>query len=339
MDKCDPKTLLELLEEIVKEYKWETYGKPSILNVIESEDKVYVIVENRRDRASIIGYGGIIVKEVCKRLGGRKVIVLSYTDLLSKRRRILEAVRSLENIAKSLPADTKIIVERILKLGAEELFYPPRSIPNLPPIDSRVAVAFSGGVDSTATLFIALKLGLNPIAVTVDPGPFIIPAHTKKSIGKILSKLKVEHHYIPPQGDFNEILRLAGLGYRVPCGACSKIIEQTVVEYARRNNIRVILFGDSLSTGRFSCRVFFDNIIRLNLPGFLSLSKADLTEIAMRAGHGELKHIYGCPLLQSSMKKHRWMKYIAIERILRETRAGILEPMDALRYIKNILKL
>jgi len=48
--------------------------------------------------------------------------------------------------------------------------------------------------------------------------------------------------------------------------------------------------------------------------------------------------VYGCPLLREAFRRHRWAKFIAYERILRETRAGILEPMEALRYIKKIDK-
>ena len=44
---------------------------------------------------------------------------------------------------------------------------------------------------------------------------------------------------------------------------------------------------------------------------------------------------YGCPLINEVHKKHPHMRRYSIQRILRETRAGVLEPGQALNLINR----
>lgn len=45
---------------------------------------------------------------------------------------------------------------------------------------------------------------------------------------------------------------------------------------------------------------------------------------------------YGCPLVVQVHKKYPQYRSFSIQRVLRETRAGILEPGEALDLIKTI---
>ncbi|HEX7468501.1 MAG TPA: ATPase, partial [Methanobacterium sp.] len=46
---------------------------------------------------------------------------------------------------------------------------------------------------------------------------------------------------------------------------------------------------------------------------------------------------YGCPLINEVHKMHPHMRRYSIQRILRETRAGVLEPGQALSLITRTL--
>jgi predicted PP-loop superfamily ATPase len=78
------------------------------------------------------------------------------------------------------------------------------------------------------------------------------------------------------------------------------------------------------------------NILRINLPALLSLKKGDVKKIAGKLGVGK-KGGYGCPLIGEVHKKHPHMRCFSIQRVLRETRAGVLEPGEALNQIKGIM--
>jgi len=78
-----------------------------------------------------------------------------------------------------------------------------------------------------------------------------------------------------------------------------------------------------------------DGIIILNLPAFLALSKPELLDILNWKKY-ELK--FGCPLWREAVKKVPIMKRFAIQRILREVRAGVLPRDMARELIMDVLK-
>ena len=78
--------------------------------------------------------------------------------------------------------------------------------------------------------------------------------------------------------------------------------------------------------------VFHENILRINLPALLSVTKGEIKSLAGKYGIKKRK-VNGCPLLGEVHKKHPYMRRFSVQRILRETRAGILEPGEALEMI------
>ncbi|MDR1819003.1 MAG: hypothetical protein LBR15_01980 [Methanobrevibacter sp.] len=48
---------------------------------------------------------------------------------------------------------------------------------------------------------------------------------------------------------------------------------------------------------------------------------------------------FGCPLLHETHKKYPHIKKFSIQRILRETRSGALEPGEALEQIWSFYKI
>ena len=73
-------------------------------------------------------------------------------------------------------------------------------------------------------------------------------------------------------------------------------------------------------------------IIRLNLPASLSVSKLENKSLTSHYNLIKFKG-FGCPLLYEVHKKFPHMKRYSIQRILRETRSGVLEPGEALDLI------
>lgn len=79
-----------------------------------------------------------------------------------------------------------------------------------------------------------------------------------------------------------------------------------------------------------------ENILRINLPALLSLKKGDVKKIA---ANWDVKKRggYGCPLIGEVHRKHPYMRRFSIQRVLRETRAGVLEPGEALEQITGMI--
>ena len=73
-------------------------------------------------------------------------------------------------------------------------------------------------------------------------------------------------------------------------------------------------------------------IIRLNLPASLAVSKLENKSLTSHYNLIKFKG-FGCPLLYEVHKKFPHMKRYSIQRILRETRSGVLEPGEALDLI------
>lgn len=217
----------------------------------------------------------------------------------------------------------------------------------------KTVVALSGGVDSSSSLIIAKMLGFNPLAVTVNPGDIILPRYFRESVENLTLKLGVEHRYL--EVDMSDVVKGSLEGQFHPCGRCSKVIEETIFDFTRDNHIPFLIYGDLLSTGAQSLQLEMnssgeiisgrenslgkgdigkENILRINLPALLSLKKGDVKKIAGRWGVKK-RGGYGCPLIGEVHKKHPHMHRFSIQRVLRETRAGILEPGEALNQIQG----
>ena len=218
-------------------------------------------------------------------------------------------------------------------------------------------VALSGGTDSSFSLILAKKLGFNPIAVTVDPGTIVLPKQFKQNVDKLVNDLEVPHEYI--EVDYSDLIEESFTGRFHPCGRCSKIIEDTVYKYAIDNEVPIVIFGDMLATGSQcineqicnfdenkkqigeTCENELDDvdegvnnhkIIRLNLPASLAVSKLENKSLTSHYNLIKFKG-FGCPFLYEVHKKFPHMKKYSIQRILRETRSGVLEPGEALDLI------
>ncbi|HIP84843.1 MAG TPA: ExsB family transcriptional regulator [Methanothermococcus okinawensis] len=194
----------------------------------------------------------------------------------------------------------------------------------------RAVVALSGGVDSTASALISKRI-FRVVGVTVY-SPYIMEERDRSNISQLVEKLGITCKFI--EVDLEDI-KLGTLEGRFhPCGRCHKRIEESVLNYAREEGIKYVVYGDMLSTGNLSI-VEEGDIVRINMPSFLSLTKNHSREILKTAGI-EIKQRYTCPLLKIAHRYER-NKRFTIQRILREVRAQVIDREEGLRNILEVL--
>ena len=109
-------------------------------------------------------------------------------------------------------------------------------------------------------------------------------------------------------------------------------------KYAKDNEIPIIIFGDMLATGSQCINLQEDSLYRLNLPASLSVGKQEIKSLIKNYNLNTFKG-FGCPLLYEVHRKFPYMKKFSIQRILRETRSGALEPGEALDLIWSFYKI
>jgi predicted PP-loop superfamily ATPase len=306
----------------------------------EETNDLWIITTDRPDKSAIIGKGGWVVGKLREDLGVNSIHVESYSDFLTKKYRMELSLNTLDKFLKdnlefSIPLSnlrTLVLakIEDIYSFNLTEYFKHHTFIESG---EHEVVVALSGGADSCFSLILAKMLGFNPVAISVDPGTIVLPKQFKENIDNLCEILDVPHEYVTV--DYSDIISEAFNGRFHPCGRCSEVIEETVLKYSLDNNIPIVIFGDMLSTGSQCITKQFvgdEEIIRLNLPASLSSTKMDHKNLNKNYN---LKKIdgFGCPLLYEVHKKHPYMKKYSIQRILRETRSGALEPGEALSLI------
>ena len=333
----------EIIQEVRKELDLSLKIKPKVSSIFYDKEKNFLLVvaEDRPDKAAIIGPGGMVIKNVMKKLNLSGISVRTKIDLEVKRFRVKVAIKRLKEICK-LTSNDKIkciINSRLIPLLENELNYPKRRIPTFTPVKDCISiVSFSGGVDSWVAAVLSKIIGLNPITVTVNPATWIIPEKEKKLIETLTLDYDIPHIFTYSSSEKFRLIFDKGLkGDIHPCGRCHKLIEEEVVNFAVKNNASIIIFGDLLPTGNYSAYLVNKNLLRFNILAALGFSKLDVTTIAKEFSYPNKFFVYGCPMLREIFKRHLHLTYPSILRVLRECRAGILEPSEANTYIKNIL--
>ena len=304
----------------------------------EKTNELWIITEDRPDKSSIIGKGGWVVGKLREKLNLESIHVESYGDFLNKEYKLKLSKKTVNNLdldlvgLENLQKTIEYKLNNIYSFNFENYFneFEFEESKNV-----EAVVALSGGVDSSFSLILAKKLGFNPKAVTVDPGTIILPKQFKQNIQTLTEKLDISHEYI--ETDYSEIIRESFTGKVHPCGRCSKNTSMIVKEYAKSNEIPIIIFGDMLATGSQCINLQEDSLYRLNLPASLSVGKQEIKSLIKNYDLQTFKG-FGCPLLYEVHRKFPYLKKFSIQRILRETRSGALEPGEALDLIWSFYK-
>ena len=310
----------------------------SIENIYLENNELWIITEDRPDKSAIIGKGGWVVGKLKEKLGLDSIHVESYGDFLNKEYKLRLSKKTVHNLdldftgVKNLEKTIEYKLDNIYSFNFENYF---NEFEFDESQNTEAVVALSGGVDSSFSLILAKKLGFNPVAVTVDPGTIILPNQFKKNIKTLTEALDIEHEYI--ETDYSDIVKESFTGNVHPCGRCSKSTADLVKQYAKSNEIPIIVFGDMLATGSQCINLQDDSLYRLNLPASLSVGKQEIKSLIRNYDLKTFKG-FGCPLLYEVHKKFPHMKKFSIQRIFRETRSSALEPGEALDLIWSFYK-
>ena len=346
--KLDKNDIINSISRIRDEIGHENI-KPQIKEVFFNEEnrELLIITSDRPEKSLIIGKGGWVVGKLKEKLNVNKIHVEAYSDILIRNYRMelayakmdkimsyhqnVKSQEPLKNLFKFLkkrieyPYSLDVLLKNFLNPNLEKSsklgFSKPLAV-----------VALSGGVDSSFSLIIAKIMGFKPLAVTVNPGDIILPKYFRDNIEKLSKKLDVNHKYL--EVDISQVVKGALDGRYHPCGRCSKLIENTILDYAQKSDISLMIFGDLLATGSQAMN-FKGDILRINLPALFSATKGETKALAGKFGVNSTGR-YGCPLLSEVHKKYGYMRRFSIQRILRETRTGVLESGEALDMIMNL---
>ena len=305
----------------------------------ENTNELWIITEDRPDKSAIIGKGGWVVGKLREKLALKSIHVESYGDFLNKNYKLKLSQKTIRNLdldlvgLKNLEKAIDNKLENIYSFNFEDYFKENEFDESS---NTEAVVALSGGVDSSFSLILAKKLGFNPVAITVDPGTIILPKQFKRNIKLVTESLNVKHEYI--NTDYSEVVTEAFTGKVHPCGRCSKNTGEIAKGYAKDKEIPIIIFGDMLATGSQCINLQEDSLYRLNLPASLSVGKQEIKSLIKNYDLSTFKG-FGCPLLYEVHRKFPYMKKFSIQRILRETRSGALEPGEALDLIWSFYKI
>ncbi|WP_296801265.1 7-cyano-7-deazaguanine synthase [uncultured Methanobrevibacter sp.] len=304
----------------------------------ENTNELWIITEDRPDKSAIIGKGGWVVGKLREKLGLESIHVESYGDFLNKEYKLKLSKKTVNNLdldlvgLENLEKTIENKLENIYSFNFDTYFNENQFEESE---NVEAVVALSGGVDSSFSLILAKKLGFNPIAITVDPGTIILPKQFKNNIKLLTESLNIKHEYI--NADYSQVIKESFTGKLHPCGRCSKNTGEIAKKYAKDNKIPIIIFGDMLATGSQCINLQEDSLYRLNLPASLSVGKQEIKSLIKNYDLKTFKG-FGCPLLYEVHKKFPYLKKFSIQRILRETRSGALEPGEALGLIWSFYK-
>lgn len=304
----------------------------------KNTNELWIITEDRPDKSAIIGKGGWVVGKLREKLGLESIHVESYGDFLNKEYKLKLSKKTVNNLdldlvgLENLGKTIENKLENIYSFNFDTYFNENQFEESK---NVEAVVALSGGVDSSFSLILAKKLGFNPIAITVDPGTIILPKQFKNNIKLLTESLNIKHEYI--NADYSQVIKESFTGKLHPCGRCSKNTGEIAKKYAKDNKIPIIIFGDMLATGSQCINLQEDSLYRLNLPASLSVGKQEIKSLIKNYDLKTFKG-FGCPLLYEVHKKFPYMKKFSIQRILRETRSGALEPGEALDLIWSFYK-
>ncbi|NJE08549.1 ATPase [Thermococcus sp. M39] len=192
------------------------------------------------------------------------------------------------------------------------------------PIDEKIVVAFSAGSDSTATVKILRWAGFEVVPVMVKlpqiREPVLLNA---ESYGAVFVEIPNYMEVISEQIEKGAPI----------CGKCHSMIMEAVKDYAKKEGIKIVASGDLLSVGSIS--IYLEGeVVKLNLPAFLAMDKREAISVLGR----KYALGFGCSLWKSAAHKSPILKKFAIQRVLRELRAGAIDEDIAKKLIFDILQ-
>jgi predicted PP-loop superfamily ATPase len=326
----------ELIQSIRAELNLMRGVSPRIDEIYQHGERLHLIAPDRAEKSLLLGPGGRIAAELAKRTG-LKITIYGADEILIKKHRLQLTKSRIGEILKQVTPSQITFLNHLQTLIDRELAYPAElnqiySSKNEMP---DVSLAFSGGVDSTASVMILKEGGIAPHAIMAELGHQF---HNPKDIKQAedwcdLQNIKMTK--ISLVNENNDLIERVDAGRVHPCGECHNRIMKRVKEYSIKNNYEVLVTGELLPSGRQSLDLQ-EKILIVHLPAALSLTKYRTERISEKSGRKVFRRKFGCNLVAKSHKKGWRNSGPSIYRVLRELEAGVLTTGQGLDYIKNI---
>ena len=332
-------SIAALIQEIRIELALTRGVPPKIEKIIEHDDgSLHIITADRAEKSLLLGPGGRIATELAKTTS-REVTVYGQDELILREHRLKLTLNRIEEIYDHLNQQQKQFIDLLRQIISNELLYPeiPSRTNERPQLSLKIAVAYSGGIDSSAATFILKQSGLNPEAITVHLGREFYTPDEMKQIHQWCNANKVNQILVEPPIEIDNVVQATKEGRIHPCGQCHEIIHESVRDYVRKNRYSILVTGELLPSGRQSI-VQEDNLLVVHLPGALALSKYKTEMLAKESGKRVGRKRFGCRLAATANSRGWRNAGPSIFRVLRELEAGILTTGQGLDYIRDIVK-
>ena len=334
----EPLEYTQLIALIREELGYTRGVQPEVVQIYDDPDMLHLVFMSRAEKSQCIGPGGRIIAELSKRCE-KRVSVHSSEELCIRKNRLNQTLSRIEEI--STDAETQREFLSVLRDAVvQEKLYPA-----LEPKDTTrsvgaisITVAYSGGVDSTASLLYLKKWNIKPIAITADPGPRFLPPKHKEKMEEVCSELGIDHKFVDASHQIQETIIGAEEGRFHPCGSCHSVLIDTVYREALDGSHNIIVTGELLPQGRQSIILDENHLLTIHLPATLSFTKFRTRKLCTDSDLPVIDGKFGCGFLSKIHGSIPGMIYPSIDRVLREVDAGILTTGEAQGYIRDIMK-
>lgn len=328
----------EYIQSIRAELNLTRGVSPRIEEVYQHDDNLHVIASDRAEKSILLGPGGRVAAELAKRTG-LKITIYGADEILIRKHRLHLTKSRIREILPQTTSSQKDFLNHLRALIDRELVYPVEmnqftsSINQIP----NASLAFSGGVDSTASALILKESGIVPDAIIAELGHQF---HNPKDIKRAedwceLQNIKMIKIRLVNESD--DLIERVDAGRIHPCGECHNRIMKRIKEYSITNNYDVLVTGELLPSGRQALDLQ-EKILIVHLPAALALTKHRTEIISERSGKELFRRKFGCNLVAKSHSKGWKNTGPSIFRVLRELAAGVLTTGQGLDYMKSIFR-
>ncbi|TFG96126.1 hypothetical protein E4H12_11790 [Candidatus Thorarchaeota archaeon] len=331
--------ITELVHTIRAELNLTRGVSPRIENVFQHEDEsLHLIASDRAEKSLLLGPGGRVAAELAKRTS-KKVTIYGADEILLRKHRLQLTKSRIKEIIPFATSSQSRMLNYLQFMIEQELTYPTKPIQydltashNL-----KVALAFSGGIDSTSATMILKESGIVPDAVMVNLGHEFQNPKDIKQAEDWCNQQNIRLVKLELAGENCDLINRVDAGRVHPCGECHNHIMDRVREYSVESKHEIIVTGELLPSGRQAILVQ-EGLLIVHLPAALSLSKYRTESIAEKSGKKLFRRKFGCNLVAKS-HSHGWKNIgPSIFRVVRELEAGVLTTGQGLEYIKDIIR-
>ncbi len=333
-----PQEFSDILREVRAELNLTRGIHPEILRVDEIDGMIHVVVPDRADKSLCLGPGGRVTAKISNQLG-RNLSIHTEDEIMLLETKLRRTASRIEELLPECSTSQHPFLRFLLDVVEKRMKNPIGSISwqKQVKMETKIAIAYSGGADSSAVLAYLSNVGIQPDAITTDPGPETLPPHLKKRITENCDKLGITHQFIQKPESLEDVASRAKEGRIHPCGPCHEQLLLAVENESHQEKYDVLLTGEMLPSGRQSM-IMSKGLLIVHIPAALALTKFNTRKLSESVGITHDTTTFGCHLLSGLHVRGWQMVGPSIFRVLRELEAGVLTTGQALVLVKSILR-